>query len=191
MATSFADIITYLEDVGFYEVALPFLLIFTIIFAILQKVKIFGEHSKNFNSIVALAMAFFVVRSAPIIEVMNAFLPKISLLALLIIVTLLLVGIIMAPKENAGFTGWFAGLAMLLTFGGVAIAFFSSSGALGLSWPSWLNPIADEWRLLLGIGLFFLFIAWVTADPSPKDGGFVKDTSKFLKSLGESWGKGK
>ncbi|MSR86502.1 hypothetical protein EXS74_03855, partial [Candidatus Woesearchaeota archaeon] len=95
MATSFnfQDFIAGLEDIGFYDVALPFLLVFTITFAILQKIKIFGDKGKNFNAVIALVMAFLVVRTSAIIEVMNQFLPKISLISIIIVVTLLLLGI--------------------------------------------------------------------------------------------------
>ena len=121
---SFQDFIANLEEIGFYEVALPFLLIFTITFAILQKIKIFGEKGKNFNAVVALVMAFLVVRSVSILEVMNTFLPKVSLISIIIVVTLLLVGILL--NKEASFTGALGGIGVLLTLAGIIIAFLSS-----------------------------------------------------------------
>src|SRR3989338_457105 len=117
-AFSFQDFLAGLEDIGFYEVALPFLLVFTITFAILQKIKIFGEKGKNFNAVIAVVMAFLVVRSQAIVEVMNTFLPQISLISIIIVVTLLLIGILL-NKENASLTGALGGIGILLTIGAI------------------------------------------------------------------------
>ena len=88
MASELTDFINNLENLGFYDVALPFILVFTLIFAILQKIKIFGENSKNFNAVIALAMALLVVRQVSIVEIMNQFLPQISLVALVFVICL-------------------------------------------------------------------------------------------------------
>ncbi len=164
MATTFnfQDFIASLEDIGFYEVALPFLLVFTITFAILQKIKIFGDKGKNFNAVVAVVMAFLVVRTDTIVEVMNLFLPKISLLSIIIVVTLLLVGILL--NKEASFTGALGGIGVLLTLAGIIFAFLSSSGALGLELPSWLNFSSGDWNFIIGLFLFFLFFLYLTSD---------------------------
>ena len=65
-----------LENIGLYEVALPFILIFTIIFAVLQKINLFGKNTKNFNVIVALVIALFATRVSAVVTMMNSFLPK-------------------------------------------------------------------------------------------------------------------
>ena len=46
------DFAQIMENIGIVDVLLPFLLIFTIIFAVLQKTKILGESKKNFNVII-------------------------------------------------------------------------------------------------------------------------------------------
>ena len=38
----FRGIIEFFEKIGIYDVVLPFLLVFTIVFAILEKTKVFG-----------------------------------------------------------------------------------------------------------------------------------------------------
>ena len=50
------DIFSQLEGLGVYEYLLPFLLIFSITFAILEKVKILGEDKKNINIIVSVIL---------------------------------------------------------------------------------------------------------------------------------------
>ncbi|MBT3721419.1 hypothetical protein HOG47_07255, partial [archaeon] len=46
-----------LESLGLLDVLLPFLLIFTITFAVLQKSKILGDGGRRFNIIIAFVLA--------------------------------------------------------------------------------------------------------------------------------------
>ena len=184
---NFVDLIAGLEDVGFYDVALPFLLIFTITFAILQKIKLFGASGKNFNAVVAMVMAFLVVRTAAIVDVMNLFLPKISLLSLVIVVCLILLGILL-NKENAGFAGTLGGIGIILTLLGVAVAFFTSTGALGLEFPSWINFSGNDWNFLIGLALFFLFFAYITSDSDASKPSFFKSLGEGLSKLPDDFG---
>ena len=42
MATAFREIIEFMEKLGVYDIVLPFLLVFVVVFAILEKTKVFG-----------------------------------------------------------------------------------------------------------------------------------------------------
>ena len=60
------DVLIAMENIGFTEVVLPFIFVFTIVFAILQKSKILGKDKKgnpkaNYNAMVALVIGFFVL----------------------------------------------------------------------------------------------------------------------------------
>ncbi len=66
----FRRYITQLQNMGFLDVVLPFLLFFTIVFAALQKTKILGDKDatttgaksgKRFNVVVALVIALLVI----------------------------------------------------------------------------------------------------------------------------------
>ena len=59
--TNFTELFQIMESWGMLDVLLPFLLIFTVVFAVLQKAKIFGEDSKRFNVIIALVLGMVVV----------------------------------------------------------------------------------------------------------------------------------
>ena len=180
MATDFYSIIASLEDVGFYEVALPFILIFTLIFAILQKIKIFGEKGKNFNAVIALVMAFLVVRTQSVVEVMNMYIPQVSLIALIIITVLILVGLIVSP-EKLGIKGGFGGIAIVLTLLGAGAAFIASSSPLGIEMPRWVTDLfkGADWTILLSIAAVIIFIAWMTSDDDPNTGAWKKVQEGF------------
>lgn len=160
MATDFGAMIKGLEQMGFYDVILPFLLVFAIIFAMLQKVKLFGKDQKNINVVVALVTAFFVVRVPEIVEAMNSFLPKISFLVLVLLMVLLVLGIFGASAE--GMTGGWFFIAIVIAVAGIIWAITSSIP--GLSLPDWLSINAENQGVLLGIGALILGLYLLTKE---------------------------
>jgi len=87
---------------GLTDVLLPFLLIFTLVFAVLQKTKILGEDKKNFNVVIALVMSLTVViphasGGYPLnydpVNIINAFLPGISLVIVAVVMLFVLIGL--------------------------------------------------------------------------------------------------
>ena len=86
--TVFGGVIEFLDRLGVYDIILPFLLIFTITFAILDRTRVFGEDEiqgvkypkKSLNAIVAFVMAFLVVASARLVSIINETVAQVSLL---------------------------------------------------------------------------------------------------------------
>ena len=185
---NFMDAIESLEDIGFYEVALPFILIFTIVFAILQKVKIFGASGKNFNAVIAVVLAFLVVRNQAIVEVLNQFLPKISLISVVIVVVLLLFTIL-SGNEQPSFTKHLLGIMIILVAIGVIISFVGSGAGevFGFALPDWFDITSADRNLLIFLVLFIVFFAYVTSDSTNTNSPW-----KFLDDIANGiQGKGK
>ena len=55
------NFVAYMESWGLKDVMLPFLLVFTVTYAIFTKAKILGEEKRNFNTVIALVLAGLVV----------------------------------------------------------------------------------------------------------------------------------
>ncbi len=100
--------IRFLEDLGVYDVALPFLLVFTITFAILEKTKIFGTEKvgdeddvpkKNLNAMAAFVIAFLVVASTNLVAAISKAAANIVLLLILSVSFLMLIGSFTNPDE--------------------------------------------------------------------------------------------
>jgi len=96
MASILTDALVFLESFGFFDVVLPFLLVFTLVFAILEKTKILGVNDdtaktakKNINAMVAFAIGLFVVLATQVVQVIKESLPLVALV-LVIIISLLL-----------------------------------------------------------------------------------------------------
>jgi hypothetical protein len=166
MAFRLDDFVRTLERMGFLNVALPFLLFFTIIFASLQKTKILGNEQdptgKRFNIIVSLVIGLLAViphvlygqgnndgrmiiggRSfADPVEIINNALPTVALWVIAILMFMLIFGMFGADMQilELPLSGWFAGFALIV----VSYIFGSAAG-----W--WSDPRTTYWMRSLGL----------------------------------------
>ena len=89
MPSVLRNTIDFFERFGMFDVILPFLLVFTIVFAILEKTRVLGEENgqpkKNLDSMVAFGSALLVAVAVNIIEVINRALPNLALLLIILI----------------------------------------------------------------------------------------------------------
>src|SRR3989344_5536976 len=100
MATPFRGVINFFDSVGLFDVVLPFLLVFTIVFAILEKTKVLGTEEiegkkytkKNLNAIASFVIAFLVVASSELVEIITTVSSNVVVVLFLAVLFLLLVG---------------------------------------------------------------------------------------------------
>ena len=187
---NFNDLIRSIEAMGFYEVILPFMLTFTIVFAVLQKVKLFGTsaQTKQFNVVIALVTGFFLIRSGWIVETINLFLPRVSLIVIIMLMFLLVLGIFGTNPD--GFTGLPFFIAFALTVIGVVWSIYGSiPGLSSASWiPSWLVLDAQDKGIILFVGVILLILYMFKEKPAGEEGwaskayGELSDPSKFGRS---------
>ncbi len=184
-----------LNDLGLADVLLPFLLIFTIMFAVLQKTKVLGKTDdgkpqKNFNVIIALIIGLLVViphvtlgtlenkydaklagtNFPDVVEVINNALPQISVIAVLIIMVMMLIGIL-GPEINIAGTP-LAGVVAVISFIVVVLIFLASAGILGgYNLPGWLDFLNDDTNrgMILVILMFGLLVWFIISEPKEKD----------------------
>ena len=142
--TALRGSIEFLERLGVFDVILPFLLVFTIMFGFLEKTKILGVEKsgdekltkKNLNSMVAFVIAFFVVASVQLVSLINEITANVALVLILIFSALLLIGSFQQEKDEAYF--FEDGLNKPLQ----AIVFFAIL-LIFLNAMNWLEPILD------------------------------------------------
>jgi len=182
-----------LEYYGLTDALIPFLLIFTIVFAVLQKTNILGTGKKNFNVIIALVMALttvipHVTRSYPsgydVVEILNQALPQVSLIAVAFIMLLLLVGLFGAESRwmGASLSGWMAILSFIIIvviFGGAA-GWWTSLQDIFYWWD-------DDTTALFVIILMFAVIIWYVTKPDTKSEGGAK-LLKGFENIGNFFG---
>jgi hypothetical protein len=84
------------------EILLPFLFLFVVFFAILEKTKILGDDKKQIDALVSLALALIVVAFAYPVGVITKLILYFSVTVVVILVFMLLYGFVSSGKE--GFT---------------------------------------------------------------------------------------
>ena len=167
-----------LESWGLTDVMLPFLLIFVIVYAILQKTKILGEARKNLNVIIAVVMGLLVViphvtgrftaDSDPVL-IINDALPQLSIVLVAVIFLLILIGVFGQEYVFLGVTmpGWIT-LASLII---IVLIFGGSAGW----WDSGFGTTLENFFGTEGVAIFImlvvfgLIIAWITSDSKERE----------------------
>jgi len=174
------EVLLFFDKIGIYDVVLPFLLVFTIVFAILEKTKVFGIEEvegkkyskKNLNSMVAFVIAFFVIASSKLVETITQVSSYVVLLLLLSVFFLLLVGSFAKEGEVELKSGWNI-FFMLIMFVGIVLIFLQAikveSGESWLEW-AWSN-LSDHWTStgiasIILIVVIVLFMFYITKSPS-------------------------
>ncbi len=179
MASTFRNVIDFFNDLGIYDVILPFLLVFTMVFALLEKTKILGMDKigndyypkKSLNSMVAFTSAFFVVASSKAVAVINETLAHVFILLLMAVLGLLVLGTFYGEKEE----NWLAELkGARLWIGG---AFFIGIVLIFMDAVDWLEPtwdyLWDHWDsnavASIILMLVVILIMWlIVKDPKGK-----------------------
>ncbi len=145
--SNFREILSFFDRLGVYDVILPFLLVFTIVFAILEKTKVFGVEKvdskeytkKNLNAMVAFCIAFFVVASARLVETITEVSSNMVLLLMLSVFFLILVGSFFKEGEVVALEkGPWRWIFMIIMFVGiVAIFLWAIKTDDGQPWLEW------------------------------------------------------
>src|SRR3989344_9594322 len=140
MASALESAIVFLKDFGLFDIVLPFLFVFSIVFAVLEKTFILGKDGddpkKNLNGMVSFVIAFFVVATNQVVNAINKILPNVVLLLVLSVCFLLLIGIFMTTGELNLETKhkYFYKFFILLMFLGVIVIFLNSLEKDGRTW---------------------------------------------------------
>src|SRR3989344_1812012 len=137
MVSPLGKAVEFLRDFGLFDVILPFLLVFTITFAVLEKTKILGTikihgtdeymPNKNLNSMVSFVVALLVVATANIVRAINESLPNIVLLLVASLSFLILIGVFVQDEMNFAekHKNWNRGF-IIIMFIGVILIFLNA-----------------------------------------------------------------
>lgn len=160
MVTDLRQVLEFFEAYGLYDVVFPFILVFTIVFATLQKIRIFGEHSRRYNALIAFVLALMFVAATNLVEAINQYLPVVGLVLALFLGLMLILGIF-GIKEGSGVQklGWVLGGFVVLVVGA---SYLPKMGDVF----GFLKPL-KEYTPMIIIGAILLgIILWVTKGES-------------------------
>ena len=179
--TVLRNVISFFERIGIYDVVLPFLLVFTIIFAVFEKSRILGTETidgkkytkKNLNSMAAFVVAFLVVASSQLVEVITQISANIVVLVLLGVFFLLLVGTFYKPAKEgeplAITDPWLKNTFTIIMFIGIVFIFLAAiKTRAGTSWlQEFIDWLGQFWTSaavasIILIIVLIIFIVWIT-----------------------------
>jgi len=175
----FRDALAFFDQVGLYDVILPFLLVFTLVFGVLEKSKILGTEKgaddktytrKNLNAMIAFITGFFVVASAQLVELVNVLVSRVALILVILVMLMLLIASFHKQQGDDGFElkgmqGWLSGIVVVA----VVLIFLDGVGWLT---PAWYY-VTGYWNsTFMGTVLLLIivvgFIVYLTREPGKK-----------------------
>lgn len=177
----FGESVAFLVKIGIYDVVLPFLLVFTLVFAILEKTKVLGTEpgkenkeltKKNLNAMIAFVLGFFVVASTQIVAIINKSMSQVFLLLLLIVCFLMVAGSFHEQSSKGFFLddkGPYKKIFLFITFVAIIAIFMNAIGWLDLIY----NFLKNNWNTSYVAAVIFIlvmvgFMAWITKDSESK-----------------------
>lgn len=168
------EIIENLDKLGIVEIFLPFVLIFTILYSLLNSVKLLSkdpEDNKKYSAIIALVMSLLVIfghvanvtiSGIDIVDFINKSLPGIAGLVVAFVLFFIVLALVMPSmfEEKKGFPRIIviAALIIALYIFGDALGWFKFSSKVNIQ-GTWLGDPSNQAILLV---LFaFIIVVWV------------------------------
>jgi len=149
MATPFREVIVFFDSIGLFDVVLPFLLVFTIVFAILEKTKVLGTDEiegrkytkKNLNAIASFVIAFLVIASSELVEIITTVSSNAVIVLFLSVLFLILVGSFYKEGEPIFLEGGWKVVFMIISF--LAIVGIFLNAIKTSDGRTWLQRLGD------------------------------------------------
>ncbi len=125
MASPLQQVITWLDQAGFYEVVVPFAFIFAITYGFLHATKVFGvakngKPKRSINAGVALAFSLFFIIAKTLVAGLNLFLGNLVMVVIVLLGVALVFGFLKIPFKSS-WVRWFS----LFLFLGLVVATFN------------------------------------------------------------------
>ena len=179
-ATPFREVINFFDQIGLFDVVLPFLLVFTVVFAILEKTKVLGTEKhegheytrKNLNAIASFVIAFLVIAAKELVEVINKTVANAVIVLFFSVLFLMLVGSFHKEGEPMHLQGGWKIAFMIIVFLAIAGIFLDAiKTSDGRTWLQRLGDFSgsgsDELAgSLILLGLIVAFIIYAVKEPS-------------------------
>ena len=167
---TFQDVFYYFQQWGIFDLLIPFILIFTILFAVLSKINLFGTAGKRFNAIIAVTISLLVViphvmgtypPGADVIVIINNALPEVVLLIVAALMLLIVLGMIWGRwPEKTAVSGVAAIVAAIILIG------IFMSNIITVPVLSYMDP---QLQSLIVILVVFAIVFWyVTRETTTK-----------------------
>ena len=110
---SFNNLLQQLEDLGFFQYVLPFLLIFAVVYALISQIKVFKEN-KGAAVLIAIAIGLLALQLGFVSAFFQTLFPKVGIGVAILLIALILAGAFI-PDEKS-YKWIFFGIGMAVFF---------------------------------------------------------------------------
>ena len=95
----FGNLLTQLENLGFFRIVLPFLLIFAVVYAVLTKIPVF-EKNRGAGAFVAFAVGLLALQFDQVPAFFQVVFPNFGIALSLLLIALILAGAFISDEEK-------------------------------------------------------------------------------------------
>ncbi|MFP4117858.1 MAG: hypothetical protein ACLFTR_02950 [Candidatus Woesearchaeota archaeon] len=199
---NFNDMLALLAKIGVWDIVLPFMLVFTIVYATLTTTlkSMFGKHGEGddaqdnskYAAVISFVIGLGVViphaigaypPGADVVEIINSSLPQVALISVAILGLLILVGMF-GIKADASGTG-LGSIIVMVSIGFIVYIFGASAG--WWSSPSGIFRFLNDPEtvtLVISLLVFGIVVWFITKDDGGSSGdGFGKKMNNFINEL--------
>jgi len=143
----------------FTEGVLPFLLVFTLVFAILQKTKLLGEGKNQIDALIALAVALILIVTPTPRQYIVDMIPWLAVALAVLLIFLLVYGFVASGKEGLSIPAWVKNAVLWLGIIFVVILVLNITGYIDTI-TGWFDGTDDLWAnviilVIIGFAIFF------------------------------------
>ena len=153
------ELLSSWEQAGFFSYLLPFLLIFALIFGILNQIKLFKDN-KAINAIIALAVGFMALQFPMVSEFFSEIFPRLGVGLAVILAVIILAGMFVDDKNNI-IMFVMLGVGVIITI----VVLVQTAGAVGWSSGSWWG---ENWPMIAGVVFILVALGIIVGAGSKK-----------------------
>jgi len=158
MVFSIQDLLFQWEAIGLFDFILPFMLIFSVVFAVLTTTNVFGNN-KGVALVISVAIGLMSIRLEFVQLFFTELFPRFGI-AIAVILVVVIMAAIFIPEQHRG--GWFIGFGVAGTVFAL-IAVINSFNELGWFGSLW----ADYWGMVTGAILMIILIIAMFISKAP------------------------
>lgn len=157
------DMLNRWAELGFFSYLLPFLLIFSVVFGILNSTKFFKEN-KAIDAIIALAVGLMALQFDLVPVFFSQVFPRLGVALAIILILLILVGFFI---DTTGKRQWIMYSFLAIGFVSTLVVVVTSSSYSGIG-GSWIYNILNNWGGIFPFILIIILIAVIVGAAKTK-----------------------
>lgn len=159
---SIGDVFYQLENLGFFDIVLPFLLAFAVVYGVLTYMKIFGE-DKAVHVVIAVVIGLLAIRFPFYSAFLSEISPRLGVGLTILLAILLLVGLFAQDKGRSAIM-W-----ILFALGGIIflVILVQTGDALGFIGAGYFSQEAIGWLVMVAIliGIIVVVVSGKSSQP--------------------------